>query len=120
MGECPEGWREEPPEGPPLPLLGRESVEITVKYAKYLERQERDVARMAVNGHARIPSRFDYASLPCLSTEEVEKLTANQPATLQDAAAIPGITPKALLYLFSHISKKTRAADQAAADGARR
>lgn len=36
MQEMPHGWRgdEAPPEGPPIPGLGRESVEISVKYAK--------------------------------------------------------------------------------------
>ena len=38
--ELQHGWRNgDAPEGPPLPALGRESVEIKVKYAKYLERQ---------------------------------------------------------------------------------
>ena len=76
---------------------------MSVKYAKYLERQERDVGKMQANQHARIPPGFDYASLPCLSTEEVEKLSAIQPTTIEAASAIPGITPKALLYLFNEL-----------------
>ena len=48
------------------------------------------------------------AELPSLSTEEVEKLTAAQPATLHDASLIQGITPKALLLLHNHISKAKR------------
>ena len=76
--------------------------------AKYLERQEKEVERISVNGHARIPGDFDYAAIPCLSTEEVEKLTKRQPATLKDAGDIPGITPKALLYVYSTLSKRRR------------
>lgn len=115
MAECPHGWKQQPPEGAPLPALGREAVEIRVKYAKYLERQEKEVERMSVNGHARIPRGFDYAAIPCLSTEEIEKLTAQQPPTLKDASDIPGITPKALLYLYSSISGKRRPAQPEAA-----
>jgi len=105
MSEAVDGWRGDVPQGAPIPTLGRESVEVRIKYAKYLERQEKEVERMNANGHARIPANFDYAALPCLSNEEVEKLTATQPATLQEASDIPGITPKALLYLHSAISK---------------
>ena len=109
MAEVPHGWKEgQQPGGAPLPALGRESVEISVKYAKYLERQEKEVERISLNGHARIPGDFDYAAIPCLSTEEVEKLTKRQPATLKDAGDIPGITPKALLYVYSTLSKRRR------------
>lgn len=116
MAEVPEGWRgeAEAPVGAPLPALGRESVEIQVKYAKYLERQEKEVQRMQSNGAVRIPEAFDYASLPCLSTEEVEKLTLEKPPTLAAAQQIPGITPKALLYLYNELNAAQRKQAQAA------
>lgn len=125
MSELPHGWRgeEDAPSGPPLPLLGRESVEVQVKYAKYLERQEKEVARMQSSGAARIPDGFDFASLPCLSTEEVEKLTMERPQTLEAAGNIPGITPKALLYLYNELQatqRKKTAAAKAAIDAAGR
>ena len=66
---------------------------------------------MALNAESRIPHGFDYAALPCLSNEEVEKLTALQPATLKAASDIPGITPKALLYVYQGISGKKRQKD---------
>ena len=110
MAEAPHGWRgdDPPPDGAPIPALGRESVEISVKYAKYLERQEKEVARMHANAQARIPDNFDFAALPCLSTEEVEKLTAERPQTLEAASSIPGITPKALLYLYNELQAAGR------------
>ena len=43
------------------------------------------------SGRLAIPRDFDYAGLDCLSAEEVEKLTAAQPATIQDASAISGV-----------------------------
>ena len=48
MAERAHGWKEgsRPAEGgAPIPPLGRESVEVRVKYAKYLERQEKEVGR---------------------------------------------------------------------------
>ena len=113
MVERPEGWTEggRPVAGDadePLPALGRESVEVSVKYAKYLERQEKEVQRMQQNGQAKIPAGFDYGALPCLSAEEVEKLTAEQPATLAEASAIPGVTPRGMLYLCNELQARTR------------
>jgi tRNA uridine 5-carboxymethylaminomethyl modification enzyme len=110
MVERPEGWTEggRPVAGDadePLPALGRESVEVSVKYAKYLERQEKEVQRMRQNREARIPDAFDYSSLPCLSAEEVEKLSAARPGTIREASDIPGITPKAMLYLFNELQQ---------------
>jgi len=106
MAAAPHGWRKACPEGAsllPLPSLGREAMEIEVKYSNYLERQAREVARLEEHAMASIPRHTDYAALPCLSKEEVEKLTATQPATLSEAGAIPGITPKALFYIYNHL-----------------
>ena len=58
-----------------------------------------------------------------LSAEEVEKLTAARPATLHDAGLIPGITPKAVGYLFGAIEQrrnKERLANKAKRDDAGR
>ena len=108
MSEADHGWRGGRPEGEFLPELGREAVEVAVKYSQYLERQEREVERMRSNRMARIPPGIQYSDLPCLSTEEVEKLTALRPETIHDASLIPGITPKALLYLFNHMARAQR------------
>ena len=109
MGEAPHGWRggaTPPAEGSTvqLPALGREAVEISVKYSNYLERQEREVERVRANGRASIPAGFDFR-LPCLSVEEVEKLSSTRPATLLEASQIPGITPKALLYIYNQLQR---------------
>ncbi|KAL1527798.1 hypothetical protein AB1Y20_009181 [Prymnesium parvum] len=108
MAQLEHGWRSGKPDGEPLPQLGREAVEIAVKYSNYLEREQKEIERIRANQMAAIPPGFHYAALPCLSAEEVEKLTLAQPKTLQDAYQIPGITPKALLYLFQQLSRTTR------------
>merc|ERR1719356_775419 len=113
MMERPHGWGENgPPEGPPLPLLGRDCVEVRVKYAQYLERQEQEVMRMHAKAQVRIPDDFDFVSLNGLSAEEVEKLSIERPTTLEQASRIPGVTRRAMLYLHREINgkpeKKTR------------
>jgi len=102
----PHGWRRgvEPPVGPAVPVLGREAVEVEIKYSNYLERQEKEVARLQDHMSVVIPFKVEYGALPCLSKEEVEKLTLARPATLREASLIPGITPKALFYIYKEIS----------------
>lgn len=115
MRTSPHGWRKpSPPEGAPLPRLGREALEIEIKYSNYLERQEREVARLQEHSMAAIPRGTDFRIIPCLSKEEVEKLTAVQPATLAEAGAIAGVTPKALFYVYQHLKRGTPRSDPAA------
>ena len=69
---------------------------------------------MHANAHAKIPDDFDYSRLPCLSTEEVEKLSSQRPGTLEEAGNIPGITPKALLYVAAELQVALRIDKEAA------
>jgi tRNA uridine 5-carboxymethylaminomethyl modification enzyme len=54
----------------------------------------------------RLPEGFDYATLPMLSNEEVQKLSASRPATLNEAAKISGVTPASLVALMQHLHKQ--------------
>jgi tRNA uridine 5-carboxymethylaminomethyl modification enzyme len=115
MQTSPHGWRKSaPPEGAPLPRLGREALEIEIKYSNYLQRQEREVSRLQENSMAAIPRGTDFRIIPCLSKEEIEKLTAVQPATLAAAGAIAGVTPKALFYVYQHLKRGASRADNLA------
>jgi tRNA uridine 5-carboxymethylaminomethyl modification enzyme len=70
-------------------------------YAPYLERQEGELRDMRAS--AAVPtSHLDYASVPGLSREMVERLAAARPATLADAGRIRGITPAALAAILVH------------------
>ncbi|NIJ21296.1 tRNA uridine 5-carboxymethylaminomethyl modification enzyme [Sphingomonas naasensis] len=66
------------------------------RYAPYLERQESEVAQLRANDNVRLDGALDFAAIPGLSNEMVEKLTAARPETLGAAARIRGITPAAL------------------------
>jgi hypothetical protein len=92
-----------PPLHAPLPALGRESVEISVKYAKYLERQEKEVERISVNGHARIPGDFDYAAIVSLRNEAKQKFSRIRPLNLDQAGRISGITPSDVALVLAYL-----------------
>ncbi|MCP3731561.1 tRNA uridine-5-carboxymethylaminomethyl(34) synthesis enzyme MnmG [Sphingomonas sp. MG17] len=75
------------------------------RYAPYLERQASEVAAMASADAAAIPAQLDYASIPGLSNEMVERLAAARPATIGDAARVRGIMPSALTAILLHIRR---------------
>ena len=76
-----------------LPVAVREQVEILVKYAGYIERQEIDVAKFLTMEEKQIPSWFDYDGVPGLRTEARQKLKQIRPMTLGQASRISGVSP---------------------------
>ena len=93
----------------PVEAIAREQVEIDCSYAKYLEQQEKDIAKWRSSVDLALPADIDYAALPSLRREEVEKLERQQPKTLSAASKIEGVTPTALMALFA-VAKKTSSA----------
>lgn len=68
-------------------------------YAPYIERQRREWDAVARDSRVKISDRLDYAAIPGLSNEMVERLTTARPETLDQASRIAGITPAALSAL---------------------
>ena len=88
------------PSGVPVPSPRVQSeVECRVKYAGYIVRQEREVARLRSLDDLRLPRDLDYAAMTALSREVREKLATIRPDTLGQAGRIPGMTPAALSIL---------------------
>jgi tRNA uridine 5-carboxymethylaminomethyl modification enzyme len=83
----------------------REEVQLQVKYAGYIQRQQEQVERFRKFESYRLPVELDYASLPGLSNEVVEKLTRIRPLNLGQASRISGITPAAIAILQVHLRK---------------
>jgi tRNA uridine 5-carboxymethylaminomethyl modification enzyme len=71
-------------------------------YAPYLDRQERELRDLRASEALILPDDFAYDTVPGLSREMVERLTASRPATLAVASRVPGITPAALAALLVH------------------
>ena len=81
----------------------REQVEIQIKYAGYVARQQEEVGKLAYLDEIRIPHNIDYSQISGLSIEVVQKLTKFAPENLGQASRISGITPAAvsLLQIYS-------------------
>ena len=85
-------------------------VDVQAKYAGYIERQEAEIERQRRNEETRLPENLDYAQVRGLSTEARQRLSEVRPATLGQAARVPGITPAAVSLLLVHLKKRCRAA----------
>lgn len=91
--------------GRELADLVAEQVEISTKYAGYINKQVDDVARAAHFEHLKLPEELDYSLVHALSFEARQKLNAHRPETLGQASRISGITPAAISLLLVHLKK---------------
>ncbi len=80
-------------------------VEIQVKYAGYIERQNNEVEKMNRHETTGLPLDLDYAQIPGLSNEVVMKLNQFKPETVGQASRISGITPAAISILLIYLKK---------------
>jgi tRNA uridine 5-carboxymethylaminomethyl modification enzyme len=85
-----------------------EQVEVQVKYAGYLDRQDGEIERNRRNENKAIPEQFDYLTVRGLSMELSEKLQNIRPETVGQAARIPGMTPAAISLLLVHLKKQAK------------
>jgi len=91
------------------------SVETEIKYAGYLDQQQRSIDRLKKAEQRRIPDWFNYRTVSGLSREMQEKLGKVVPQTLGQASRIPGVTPAAVSLINVFIEIQSRQRDQAAA-----
>jgi tRNA uridine 5-carboxymethylaminomethyl modification enzyme len=91
------------------------SVETEIKYAGYLDQQQRAIERLKKAEQRRIPYWFDYQAVSGLSREMQEKLGRVVPQTLGQASRIPGVTPAAVSLINVYIEIQARRREQAAA-----
>ena len=91
------------------PLSDLSYIEANVKYEGYIAIQEKEVARMAKMARITLPLDLDYFHIDGLSTEVRQKLSRLKPATMREAAAIPGVTPASLNAIGIYLSLKYHA-----------
>jgi tRNA uridine 5-carboxymethylaminomethyl modification enzyme len=103
--------------GRPLADAIIEQIEITTKYAGYIDKQIDEVARAEHYEQLALPADLDYQRVTALSFEVRQKLSRQRPETLGAAARISGVTPAAISLLLVHL-KKLRAAANDASDAA--
>ncbi len=88
-----------------LPPFWEAEIDASYHYAGYIKRQDQDIARLKQWAKTPLPRDFDYASIPGLSTEAIEKLNAIQPSHLAQAHRISGITPATIQLLMVYLKK---------------
>ncbi len=84
-----------------------EQVEIQAKYAGYIARQAAEVQRHQAQEAQLLPLDFDFSRVHGLSSEVLEKFQRVRPATIGQAARIPGVTPAAISLLLIHLKRQT-------------
>lgn len=77
-----------------------EAIEILIKYAGYIEREKIIADKINRLENIRIRGRFDYNTIPSLSTEAKQKLTKIDPETIAQASRIPGVSPSDINILL--------------------
>ncbi len=82
------------------------SVETTIKYAGYLERQAQAVQRSQRQEQVVIPPDFPFERVPGLSRELIQRFSQVRPETLGQALRIPGATPAAVAVLSAYLRQR--------------
>jgi tRNA uridine 5-carboxymethylaminomethyl modification enzyme len=92
--------------GSDVPAQVGEQIEIAVKYAGYIDRQQDEVSQLKRLEETALPVDFDYDAVSGLSKEITIKLKAVRPASLAQAGRIQGVTPAAVQLLLVTLKKQ--------------
>ena len=90
---------------PELPLAVTQEVEIQVKYAGYLARQEKQVAEFKKEESRLLPPDLDYESIAGLRLEARQKLREIRPVSLGQAGRISGVSPADIAVLLIYLEQ---------------
>jgi tRNA uridine 5-carboxymethylaminomethyl modification enzyme len=81
-------------------------VEVQARYAGYINRQEREIAKHAKQESLRLPADLDYGRVDGLSNEARQRLQQARPVTLGQASRLEGMTPSAVSLLLIYLKKR--------------
>jgi tRNA uridine 5-carboxymethylaminomethyl modification enzyme len=87
-------------------------IEIAVKYAGYIERQEAEIKKSKNLEEKHIPGDFDFSTVPSLRLEARQKLTKIRPATIGQASRISGVSPADISILMVWLKRSAGAGDK--------
>ncbi len=93
------------PERPELSPAVTDEVEIQIKYAGYLTRQEKQVEEFKKEEARLLPDDLDYAVIPGLRLEAREKLAAIRPVSIGQAGRISGVSPADIAVLLIYLEQ---------------
>jgi tRNA uridine 5-carboxymethylaminomethyl modification enzyme len=94
-----------PQKDPNLDPEVAQQVEISIKYAGYINRQEQEIVKFKSMEEKCIPSWIDYQTLAGLRNEARQKLIAQRPATIGQASRISGISPADVSLILVNMKK---------------
>ena len=94
------------PDRPALPAVIREQVEIRIKYAGYISRQEKDVEQYRKLQSRPLPPALDYNSVDSIRLEARQKLNAVKPINFGQAARISGVSPADITALMIYMETR--------------
>ena len=94
------------PDRPELPEAVTQEVEIQVKYAGYLARQEKQVAEFKKEESRLLPPDIDYRAIAGLRLEAQEKLSEIRPMSIGQAGRISGVSPADIAVLLIWLEQK--------------
>ena len=94
-----------------LPEPTRDEILYRVKYRGYLDREYRNVQKLAQAEKVKIPENLNYSDVPGLRKESAEKLSEIHPSTLGQAARISGVNPADISILMVFLSARKRASE---------
>ena len=95
------------PDRPALPPDITEQVEISVKYAGYIRRQQKQVEDFRKMESRKLPAGLDYSAIQGLRLEAREKLNAVRPLDLGQASRISGVSPADMTALMIYLERET-------------
>ena len=94
------------PGRPALPESVTDEVEIQIKYAGYLERQEKQVAEFKKEESRLLPADMDYNAIAGLRLEARDKLSAIRPLSIGQAGRISGVSPADIAVLLIYLEQR--------------
>ena len=102
-------YQDLPKQNSELPPEVTQQVEIIVKYAGYIDRQEDEIARFKEFENHPIPAAFNYDTVPHLRMEARQKLSRVRPGTLGQASRISGVSPADLSIVMVWLKRASPA-----------
>ena len=94
------------PKRPELPEAVTEEVEIQIKYAGYLARQEKQVEEFKKEESRLLPADIDYESIAGLRLEARQKLAEIRPMSIGQAGRISGVSPADIAVLLIYLEQR--------------
>ncbi len=82
-----------------------EQVEISIKYAGYIAKEEKEALKLKELESIKIPEDLDYEIIPNLASEGRQKLNQIKPITLGQASRISGVNPSDIAVLSVYLKR---------------